>query len=96
MNEPNGHIAENHYGFNNGTSHVVFLYLGYSHEHWLTWQQLSWTLAGVLRFVDEDVSHCRTFQAEIDIMGIRSQVVTRFGALIMWYAGDEHGLINEA
>jgi len=49
-------------------------------------------LRGLLRFVAEREGNCRALASEVDIRGRGIPGSTRFGGLVLWYAGDEHGV----
>ena len=84
---PDGRIPHNRFSYHDIVSGVAVAYLGYVDSRWLTWQQLSWTLAGLLGFFTEHQENCRAMAVEICMVGETGQVA--FGGLILWYIGDE-------
>jgi len=89
---PHERLPRNIYSYQNDAHEVAIAYLGYSAVSWLTWQQLNWVLRGLLRFVAEREGNCRALASEVDIRGRGIPGSTRFGGLVLWYAGDEHGV----
>lgn len=60
-------IPENRYWYRDNVSRLWFVVLSMSSRHFITWQQLSWTLAGLLQWMKGD--HCRELSFEIKNKG---------------------------
>ena len=83
-------IPGNHFDYDAPMSHLAFFYQDYNADRKLTWQQLNWTLGGLLKFTEEKESHCRAMAVEVDVMpGRWPPLGQRYGTLIMRYTGDE-------
>lgn len=92
---PNERIPGPSYSYYND-SDVGFTYLRYLDRRLLTWQQLNWVLVGILGFVQEHKESCREMVVEIDILLTGEVRASRFGALMLWYAGDEVGVSGQS
>ena len=91
-NLPAERIPQNTFTYADDASEVAFAYTGYDIANWLTWQQLSCLLAGILTLVNLEPIYCRQMTVEVN-MADRSQPsgYRRYGGLILWYTGDEAG-----
>ena len=94
---PAAPLPANHFIYNEPASRLAFSYLDYKANRRLTWQQLNWTLGGILKFTEDEDSHCRAMSVEVDVAPDRfPPLAERFGCLTMWYTGDEDSVIKGA
>jgi len=65
--EPAGPIPDNRFSYRDRTSGVAIEYIGFIDLNWLTWQQLSWALVGLLEFVEKREANSRRLDAWVFI-----------------------------
>lgn len=62
-------IPNNQFNYRDKTSGVHLEYIGFIDLNWLTWQQLSWALSGLLYFVEKREANSRALDAWVLIKG---------------------------
>lgn len=84
--EPSDPIPNNRFDYRDRTSGVHVEYIGFIDLNWLTWQQLSWALFGLLTFVEKREANSRALDAWVFIKD-GGYWAKPYGSLALGYNG---------